>query len=106
MTLTTKARFRIVLTTASCWLLVGTCAAGIAETFEVTNGNDAGPGSLRDAVAQAQVSPSDNRNPDGRKLLYLRCSGVGDDDRCRAVVSHPVGDEPRHGIEPERPGIA
>src|SRR6056297_420765 len=61
MTLTTKARFRIVLTTASCWLLVGTCAAGIAETFEVTNGNDAGPGSLRDAVAQAQVSPSDNR---------------------------------------------
>lgn len=58
---TTRARFRIVLTAASCWLLVGACTAGISETFEVTNGNDAGPGSLRDAVAQAEVSAAANR---------------------------------------------
>lgn len=62
MTLKAKSRFWTVVTGAYCWLLTGTCLAGGSEGFEVTNGNDSGPGSLRDAVAQAQVSPADNRN--------------------------------------------
>lgn len=61
MSLISIARFQVVIATLMAWTLYGTCIAGVSEQFEVTNGNDAGPGSLRAAVALANASDADNR---------------------------------------------
>ncbi len=41
-------------------VLLGSASSLFAETFTVTNGNDSGPGSLRQAIADAETMPGDD----------------------------------------------